>query len=148
MSTDLEWLLIRKNNSFLVKRLREGPIFSKEQGNLVNIHSHKYSGLANARTIDVRSSPNGIAVTHRKGKASPRAVRTAYATNTISSRTGPRRALRIAAQTAKRNYRPDLRAVAVARVSALVAARKDPKPAPPQKVRGKRAKELARGLSV
>ncbi|KAI9454924.1 ribosomal L28e protein family-domain-containing protein, partial [Lactarius psammicola] len=141
MSSDLEWLL-RQNNSFLVKRVPEGPIFSKEAGNLVNIHSQKFSGLANARTVDVRP-PNGIAITHRKVKASPRAVRAAYATNTIGSRTGPRRALGIAAQAAKRNYRPDLRAATLARVSALVAARKEPKPAPQKKVRGKRAKEIA-----
>jgi large subunit ribosomal protein L28e len=111
MSTDLQWLLIRKNNSYLVKRTAEGPIFSKEPGNLVNIHSQKYSGLANARTIDVRPSSNGIAITHRNGKASPHAVRSAYATNVIGSRTGPRRALRIAAQPAKRSYRSDLRVV-------------------------------------
>lgn len=59
----------------------------------------------------MRPSSNGIAITHRNGKASPHAVRSAYATNTIGSRTGPRRALRIAAQPAKRNYRPDLRVV-------------------------------------
>ncbi|KAH9049545.1 ribosomal L28e protein family-domain-containing protein [Lactarius hengduanensis] len=148
MSSDLEWLLLRKNNSFIVKRVPEGPIFSKEAGNLVNIHSQKYSGFANPRTVDVRPSPNGIAITHRKGKASPRAVRPAYATNTIGSRTGPRRALGIAAQAARRNYRPDLRAATLARVSAIIAARKEPKPTPPKKVRGKKAKEIAQGLSV
>ncbi|KAN0135649.1 Ribosomal L28e protein family domain containing protein [Lactarius tabidus] len=146
MSTDLQWLLIRKNNSYLVKRTVEGPIFSKEPGNLVNLHSQKYSGLANARTIDVRPSLNGIAITHRNGKASPRSVSSAYATNVIGSRIGPRRALRIAAGPAKRSYRSDLRVATLSRVSALIAARKDPKPTPPKKARGKRAK-IAPGLS-
>ncbi|KAJ8501888.1 hypothetical protein ONZ45_g11983 [Pleurotus djamor] len=49
MSTDLQWLLVRNYNSFLVKRVREGPVFSKEPGNLRNLHSHKYSGLANSK---------------------------------------------------------------------------------------------------
>ncbi|KAI0305030.1 ribosomal L28e/Mak16 [Russula brevipes] len=143
MTSDLEWLLLRGNNSFIVKRVPNGPIFSKEAGNLVNIHSQKFSGLANANTIDVKPSANSVVITHRKKSASPRAVRPAYATTTIGSRAGPRRALGIAAQPAKRGYRPDLRAAALARVSALVAARKDPKPAPPKKVRGKKARATA-----
>ncbi|KAI0307667.1 ribosomal L28e/Mak16 [Multifurca ochricompacta] len=140
MSSDLEWLLLRGNSSFLVKRVPEGPIFSKEPGNLINIHSQKFSGLANAKTIDVRPSANGIAITHRKKSASSRSVRSAYASTIIGSRTGPRRALGIAAQAAKRGYRPDLRAATLARVSALVAAQKEPKAAPPKKLRGKKAK--------
>lgn len=40
------------------------------------------------------------------------------------------------------------RQATLSRVSALIKARKDPKPAPPTKARGKRAKEIARGLSV
>ncbi|KAI0249501.1 ribosomal L28e/Mak16 [Lactifluus subvellereus] len=143
MSSDLEWLLLRANNSFLVKRVSEGPIFSKEPGNLVNVHSQKFSGLANAKIIDVRPSPNGIAITHRKKSASTHSVRTAYASTIIGSRTGPRRALGIAAQSAKRGYRPDLRAATLARVSALIAAQKEPKAAPPKKVRGKKAKLIA-----
>ena len=48
MSTDLQWLLVRKWNSFQHRR-HNGPVFSKEKGNLMNIHSHKYSGLANSK---------------------------------------------------------------------------------------------------
>jgi len=142
MSSDLEWILLRGNNSFITKRVRGGPIFSKESGNLVNIHSQKYSGLANAKTIDVKPSATGIAITHRKKSTSLHAIRPAYASTTIGSRTGPRRALGIAAQPAKRGYRPDLRAATLARVSALIAARKEPKAAPPKKVRGKKAKAI------
>ncbi|KAI0321276.1 ribosomal L28e/Mak16 [Amylostereum chailletii] len=140
MSNDLEWLLIRNNNSFIVKRVAEGPIFSKEPGNLTNIHSHKFSGLANAKTVAVSSSPSGIKITHRKKTASPYAVASARATTTIRARSGPRRALGIAASTAKRGYRPDLRAATLARVSALAATQKEPKPTPAKKVRGKKAK--------
>jgi large subunit ribosomal protein L28e len=88
----------------------------------------------------VKPSPTGIAITHRKKSSSPHAVRSAYASTTIGSRTGPRRALGIAAQPAKRGYRSDLRAATLARVSALIASQKEPKAAPPKKVRGKKAK--------
>lgn len=47
MSADLVWTLVKNNNSFLVKR--PGVQFSAEKGNLMNLHSYKYSGLANAK---------------------------------------------------------------------------------------------------
>ncbi|KAG6328476.1 hypothetical protein ID866_10585, partial [Astraeus odoratus] len=91
MSSDLQWLLLRNNNSFLVKRGAEGRIFSAEP------------------TIDIRDSGSGIQITTRKAKASPHAVRPARTTLTIRNRSGPRRALGVTAGLAKRGYRPDLR---------------------------------------
>ena len=61
----------------------------------------------------MRPLVNGVAITHRKNSASPHGIRSAYASTVIGSRTGPRRALGIAAQPAKRGYRPDLRTVSV-----------------------------------
>ncbi|KIY73308.1 ribosomal protein L28e [Cylindrobasidium torrendii FP15055 ss-10] len=136
MSTDLQWLLLRKNNSFIVKRLSEGPIFSREPANLTNVHSHKFSGLANSKTIAVVDSPTGVKIVTRKPNASPTSVSKAYATTVIRPRSGGRRAAGVAAGIAKRGYRPDLRAAAISRVSALVAAQKEPKASPPKKVRG------------
>ncbi|KAH7908172.1 ribosomal protein L28e [Hygrophoropsis aurantiaca] len=143
MSTDLQWLLIRKQNSFLVKRVREGPVFSSEPGNLRNLHSHKYSGLANAKTIDIQDSASGIKITTRKSKASPHAVRPARTTLNVRNRSGGRRALGVAASVAKKGYRPDLREAALGRVSALLAAHKEKKVHPPKKVRGSKAKAAA-----
>ncbi|KZT73441.1 ribosomal protein L28e [Daedalea quercina L-15889] len=141
MSNDLEWLLLRKNNSFLVKKVAEGPIFSRETANLTNIHSWKYSGLANSKTIAVTDSESGIKITTRKAKATPNAVRPAYSTSTIRSRSGGRRALGVAAKVAKRSYRPDLRQATLARVSAILATQQEKKPYPPKKSRGKRRTE-------
>ncbi|EAU92418.1 hypothetical protein CC1G_00637 [Coprinopsis cinerea okayama7 len=140
MSQDLQWLLLRKSNSFVVKGVPGGPTFSREPGNLRNLHSFKYSGLANAKTIDVSDSGSGIVISTRKTKASPHAVSKAYAKTNIRQRSGGRRALGVAASVVKKGYRPDLRAAALARVSALLAAQKEPKPSPPKKVRGKKAK--------
>ena len=59
MSDALVWSLIRDNNSFLVKRGRtdrNGAVqFSKEPGNLLNVNSFKYSGIANSKTVDISS---------------------------------------------------------------------------------------------
>ncbi|KAF7329471.1 Ribosomal-L28e domain-containing protein [Mycena kentingensis (nom. inval.)] len=89
MSTDLQWLLLRvcplhpvqpvadllrrqNNNCFVVKRGAEvGRIFSKEKGNLRNLHSHKFSGLTNTKTVDVSDSGSGVVVTSRKQKGGP-----------------------------------------------------------------------------
>ena len=49
MSSDLLWLLVKNNNSFLVKR--DGTQFSGEKNNLTNLNSFKFSGLANKKTI-------------------------------------------------------------------------------------------------
>ncbi|KAF8231945.1 ribosomal protein L28e, partial [Tricholoma matsutake] len=139
MSSDLQWLLIRKNNSHIVKRVREGPVFSKEPGNLRNLHSFKYSGLVNEKTIHVADSPAGIQISTRKPGAAPRSVKPAFATSHIRPRSGGRRALGVAAGiTTKRHYRVDLRPAVLARVSALVAAQKEPKPAHAKKLRGKK----------
>ncbi|KAK2462858.1 hypothetical protein APHAL10511_005056 [Amanita phalloides] len=144
MSSDLQWLLLRKNSSYQVKRVPEGPIFSKEPGNLLSLHSHKYSGLANAKVLDIQDSKNGIQIRTRKTKSSPRQVKSGFATTTIKARTGPRRALGIAAGFASRGYRPDLRRATLARVSALVSAQKEPKPARRKKLRGKKAAAVSK----
>jgi len=57
MSTDLVWELVKKHNSFLLKR--DGVLFSREVGNVTNLHSYKHSGLANSKAIDVSALPNG-----------------------------------------------------------------------------------------
>ena len=70
MSEALVWQLIRNNNSFLVKRghtKRDGSVqFSSEPGNLLNVSSFKYSGLANNNTLGIRQSvANDVVLTKR-----------------------------------------------------------------------------------
>ncbi|KAH8119785.1 ribosomal L28e protein family-domain-containing protein [Phellopilus nigrolimitatus] len=141
MSADLTWLLIRKNNSFTVKKVPEGPIFSKEPGNLVNLHSYKYSGIANAKTIHVEETPSGIQIVSRKPSASPHSVKSARQSTGIRRGSGPRRAAGIAAQKAKAGYRPDLRKVCVVsiHISNLLFSCLEKKPLPEKKPRGKKA---------
>lgn len=64
------------------------------------------------QTIHIADSPAGIQVTTRKTKATPGTVAKAASTSHIRPRSSTRRALGIvSASTAKRGYRPDLRAV-------------------------------------
>ncbi|TCD62199.1 hypothetical protein EIP91_007232 [Steccherinum ochraceum] len=142
MSNDLQWLLIRKNNAHIVKRVPEGPVFSKEAGNLTNIHSFKYSGLVNSKTIDIQATGAGIQISTTKKGASPHAVNPAKSVSSVRNRSGGRRAYGVVAKIAKRGYRPDLRQAAIARASALILAQKEKKAAPPRKVRGKKATEF------
>ncbi|EPQ60184.1 ribosomal protein L28e, partial [Gloeophyllum trabeum ATCC 11539] len=139
MSADLQWLLLRNYNSFIVKKVPEGPIFSREPGNLPSLHSYKYSGLANQKTVAVTDTGSNIQISYTKKGASPHAVKPARATINIRSRSGPRRSLGVAAKLSKRGYRPDLRPVLLARVSALAASKKEPKSRPVKKPRGKKA---------
>jgi hypothetical protein len=67
MADALVWQLIRSNNSFLVKRgqtKRDGSVqFSSEKGNLLNVNSFKYSGIANSSTVAVQLTDKGVAFT-------------------------------------------------------------------------------------
>jgi large subunit ribosomal protein L28e len=45
------------------------------QGNLLNRHSHKYSGLANSKVVNIYATPEGsIAITKVKKDATPNQV--------------------------------------------------------------------------
>lgn len=63
MSEALVWHLIRDNNAFLVKRgraNRTGAVqFSKEPGNVMNVNTFKYSGIANNKTVHVAAAKDG-----------------------------------------------------------------------------------------
>ena len=60
MSNSLIWMLVKDNNCFLkkfMKTKRAGAVqFSSEPGNLMNVNSFKYSGLANNQTIDISAN--------------------------------------------------------------------------------------------
>jgi len=144
-SEDLQWLLLRQNNSFMVKRGPEGPIFSKEAGNLRNLHSHKYSGLANSKTISVDADSEGkVSIVSRKLSSGPRTIRKSRHSQSVRGRSGPRRSLGVASSHARRGYRPDLRTAALARVSALVISNSGkPQPVREKKARGKKATKAA-----
>ncbi|KAJ3037896.1 60S ribosomal protein L28 [Rhizophlyctis rosea] len=133
MSTDLVWLLTRDNSSFLVKR--NGIQLSREPGNLLNLNSRKFSGVAAKKSVDVSAAPKGVTVTLRKTKAGNKPV---AASNSVTLTRGTRGS----AKTVKKllaHYRPDLEKAALARVFRLSESAKAPKAQKPKKLRGRKA---------
>ncbi|WFD25349.1 hypothetical protein MNAN1_000317 [Malassezia nana] len=121
MSTqDLQWLLVRKSNSYLVKQKGLGRVFSREPGNLAALHSYKHSGVVNDKAIGITpAAGRGVVVTTRKQKVSPFAIKGAYSKTTVKG--GARRVAGAVANVAAKNgYRADLRKDAVARATAIV----------------------------
>mmetsp|Transcript_48826 Transcript_48826/g.115991 ORF Transcript_48826/g.115991 Transcript_48826/m.115991 type:complete len:145 (+) Transcript_48826:26-460(+) len=73
VAPDLLWMLTRANNSFLVKRDGGRTQFCKEQFNLKNQNSFKFSGIANSKGCDLQPTENGAILTikSQKGKTKP-----------------------------------------------------------------------------
>ncbi|EJU02848.1 ribosomal protein L28e [Dacryopinax primogenitus] len=142
MSADLEWLLIRKWNSFIVKRVPEGPVFSTEAGNLRNLHSGKYSGIANNKVLDIAEEKGQIVIKTRDASAPISANKKAVKTERVRSRSGGRRVAGVVSKKIASGYRPDLRKAALARASALLEAQKSKKEFPAREIRGKKAKSF------
>lgn len=128
--------------------------------NLVNKHSRKYEGFVNDKAIGINadsntvrpvssSSSTTIALTHvsaqveMKTKIPSRTHQPARSTHTSSfSASTPSRKLfkSVVNSTAKKGYRADLRAEAVARASAVKASQREKKDKPAPKLRGRKAR--------
>ncbi|KAF8980946.1 60S ribosomal protein L28 [Entomortierella lignicola] len=137
MSADLTWLLIKNNNSFLVKR--SGVEFSSEAGNLLNKNSFKYSGLANKKTVDVSAAPSGRGVVVATKKSNSPAFKVSKGINKVTLTKGVRKSARTVAGLTRNGYRADLRKAALARVSAVLNSQKPVKAAPKKAGKGIRA---------
>ncbi|PGH14433.1 hypothetical protein AJ79_03076 [Helicocarpus griseus UAMH5409] len=140
VSDDLVWEIARSQNSYLVKR--GGAQFSRDPLNLVNKHSRKYAGFANSKAVAVQPTAEGnISVITKKpaqnNKPGPSTV-----TNTYSSTATNRKIYKGVANTAaKGGYRPDLRADAVSRASAIRQSQRPKKELPAKKPRGAKARK-------
>ncbi|EGE86065.2 50S ribosomal protein L28e [Blastomyces dermatitidis ATCC 18188] len=142
LSDDVVWEIARTQNSFMVKRA--GVQFSRDPLNLVNKHSRKYAGFANSKAIGINATESGnIAVTTKKPAMGHRPA-SSTVTNTYSSTATSRKIYKGVANTAaKSGYRPDLRAEAVSRVSAIRKSQRPKKEAPVKKARGAKARKAA-----
>lgn len=136
-SSDLQWEILRQtNNRFLLKR--SGLAFSSEPGNLLNLHSKKYSGLVNEKAIHVGFPTKDTA-----------AVAVSYKTkhgnyskpSEFSVKKGRKRSHAAVDKYIKSTlYRVDLTCAAKARISAVIRAQQ-PRKERKQKMR---ANKLAR----
>eukprot|EP00903_Cladosiphon_okamuranus_P016634 g15342.t1 len=124
VSNELVWSLVRRNNCFLYKRngrtKRSGKVvLTSEPNNLKNVHSYKFSGLANSKAVGIqfdqdakgpcasmtlKSSKNGNKPKKSVGKS-------------LLKKTFPSAVQAIRKQTGGTNYRPDLESEALVRWS-------------------------------
>lgn len=143
-SSDLQWELLRHtNNRFLLKR--SGLTFSSEPGNLLNLHSKKYSGLVNDKAIHIGFPTNDTA-----------AVAVSYKTkrnhfskpSEFSVKKGYKRSHAAVDNYIKNTlYRVDLSCAAKARISAVIKAQ-NPRKEKKQKMRANKFARLTRKSSA
>jgi len=67
MSADLQWAILRNHSSFLVRKRKgtQGDLTS-EPGNLTQINSFKFSGLANTKTVGLTVENKKVVLTTKK----------------------------------------------------------------------------------
>ncbi|XP_037939884.1 60S ribosomal protein L28-like [Teleopsis dalmanni] len=122
-SPHLNWLIIRNNNSYLLKKRDVKKPFSTEPNNLTNLSSYRYNGLVHKKTLSiVPADKKGFTVVMKKGK---NAQRPAKNTVTVTMKSGPRRSLKKLRNLLTDNkYRKDLTQAALRRASAVIRSQK------------------------
>lgn len=87
-----------------------GRVFSREPNNLANIHSYRYSGLVNDKTVSITPAAKGkgIRVSTKNADAASNKIAGSRKV-TFVKRGGPRHAAgAVASIVGKSGYRPDL----------------------------------------
>jgi Ribosomal L28e protein family len=83
MSNDVVWQVLRHHNAHIVKR--DGITLSGESGNLLNLHSYKFSGLANNNIVHVAAGKDKkIALTVNKSQQQHTTAAAAAATISLA----------------------------------------------------------------
>jgi len=123
MSADIQWLVIRNNSSFLMKR-RNAPTLSREPNNLKGRNSFRYNGLIRRKCVGIEPAPSGkgvVLVTRNN-----RSVRKPAKNYTRVELKGNARATLKTIRRTMLNgkYRPDLKMCAVRRASAILRSQK------------------------
>ncbi|XP_030624160.1 large ribosomal subunit protein eL28 [Chanos chanos] len=135
MSSHLQWMVIRNNSSFLIKR--NGQTYSTEPNNLKARNAFRFNGLVHRKTVGVEPAADGkgvvVILKKRAGQRKPAASYEKITINKNSRATlsSLRNVIR------KNNYRKDLRMAALRRASAIL---KSQKPVVVKKKRSRAAK--------
>ncbi|KAK0167476.1 hypothetical protein PV327_004871 [Microctonus hyperodae] len=132
MSSHLNWMIIRNNNAFLLKKRNISKPFSTEPNNLTNLSSYRYSGLVHKKTVSIIDTPDkkGFTVVVKKAKS---VNKPAKATIQRTMKAGARRSLhKLKTLLLSTKYRRDLNKAALRRASAVLRSQK---PLPAKKTR-------------
>ncbi|PKU62641.1 60S ribosomal protein L28-2 [Dendrobium catenatum] len=125
----LIWEIVKKNNAFLLKQFGNGSAmvqFSKEKNNLYNVHSFKFSGLANKKTVSIQPAGKDLSVVLATTKKKKQNKPISLSHRSIMKREFRKVAKAVISQfyplfcqVADNHYRPDLKKAALARLSAV-----------------------------
>ncbi|PQE04224.1 60S ribosomal L28 protein [Rutstroemia sp. NJR-2017a BVV2] len=110
--------------------------FSKDPLNLTNLHSRKAAGVAPAEK-------GGVTLITKKTSATQSPATSLHKTTFGKNKSNRKVYAGVAKTVAKNSYRPDLRAAAVSRASAILESQTPKKDAPESKLRGSKAKKAA-----
>uniref|UniRef100_A0A0C9S273 TSA: Wollemia nobilis Ref_Wollemi_Transcript_21711_990 transcribed RNA sequence n=1 Tax=Wollemia nobilis TaxID=56998 RepID=A0A0C9S273_9CONI len=118
----LIWEIVKKNNSFLSKQNGNGSAkvqFSSEPNNLYNLHTYKFSGLANKKTVSIQSAGKDLTVALATTKTKKQKKPADSVNTSVMKKEFHRMAKAVVNQVADNYYRPDLKRPALARLSAV-----------------------------
>jgi len=124
MSSALQWMVIRNNSSYLVKKKNIKRPFSLEPNNLRNVHSFKQNGLIHQRVLGIEPAADGkgIVLIQKRRKTNNKPAKSLVK---VTLRQGPRRTLhKLKNFIMKNKYRRDLLLPALRRASALLRSQK------------------------
>ncbi|KAF8333165.1 ribosomal L28e protein family-domain-containing protein [Cantharellus anzutake] len=127
MSSDLTWLLVKNWNSHQRTRTTDGTIFSLEPGNVRNIQSRTFSGLANEKVFDIKESKGTVEILARTDDARPNQVKPSFTSTKLRRNAGPKHIKEAIDGYAERGYNPRLRKIATRRIAALIRSTHPPK---------------------
>jgi len=122
----LNWLIVRNNNSYLLKKDNIKKPFSTERNNLTNVSTFRYSGLVHKKTLAVvPADKGGFTVIYNKKKYQNRPAKN---TVKVTFKHGARRSLsKLKTILKHQKYRSDLKQAALRRASAVIRSQKAPK---------------------
>ncbi|KAI9796814.1 MAG: hypothetical protein M1833_005957 [Piccolia ochrophora] len=145
VSPDLVWELCRSNNAYLVKRKTGGGVqFSRDPLNLTNKHSRKYDGFVNEKAFGLApGEKGGVTLKSKKVHSGNKPGSGSHEVTWGQNKSNRKTYRGIANNTAKQNYRADLRAEAIARASAIRRSQRPVKDEPEKKPRGAKARKAA-----
>uniref|UniRef100_A0A8D0L7M0 Large ribosomal subunit protein eL28 n=1 Tax=Sphenodon punctatus TaxID=8508 RepID=A0A8D0L7M0_SPHPU len=118
MSAHLQWMVVRNNSSFLIKRNKQ--TYSTEPNNLKARNSFRYNGLIHRKTVGVEPAADGkgILVVLKQRKPATLYERVTINKNARATLNSLRHIIR------KNKYRKDLRMAALRRASAILRSQK------------------------
>eukprot|EP01115_Flamella_aegyptia_P005467 TRINITY_DN2298_c0_g1_i1.p1 TRINITY_DN2298_c0_g1~~TRINITY_DN2298_c0_g1_i1.p1 ORF type:complete len:139 (-),score=72.44 TRINITY_DN2298_c0_g1_i1:55-471(-) len=124
MSSELQWLLLKNFNSFQVKRRQTGTkTLTSEPFNLTAIHSQKYSGLANQKSIGITAAADKGVVLAVHSDNSHKTFKPKASATRVTLKKSFRQTARSVRKSVNR-YRPDLKKAALAKANLLAKAQK------------------------